>query len=68
MPSLDVKPFVRFGDDVIDHCLDIVLAFVHSELSICAGALAHDPFDMRHFAMRAELVDFTYHELEQFIQ
>ena len=37
------------------------------KLSICAGAFAHDAFDVRHFALAAEFVYFGRDEFEQFV-
>src|SRR5256885_12289344 len=38
------------------------------QLSIRAGAFAHDSFDVRHLALTAELVDLGGNEFEQLIQ
>jgi hypothetical protein len=66
--SFNRQTFVRFGDNLVNDCLDIVRAFVRCELSIRASAFAHNAFDVRHLALRAKLVYLTGYELKQFVQ
>src|SRR6266496_3018013 len=59
MGSLDTQPLIRFGDDVIDHSFHVVGLFPYRQLPISPGAFVHDPFDVRHLALRAELDQFS---------
>ena len=52
---------------MIDNGLHVMGPFLGCELSICAGAFAHDAFDVRHLAVRAELVCLAGHKFEQLV-
>ena len=62
-----VETFVRFCDDMIDNGLHVLRAFPDRQLPIRAGAFAHDPFDVRHLLLSAELIYLGRDKLEQFI-
>ena len=49
------------------YCLHILRALPNGQLSIRAGAFAHDPLDVRHLALAAELVHFGGDELQQLV-
>ena len=42
--------------------------FPNRELSVRAGAFAHDPLDVRHLAFAAELVHFGGNKFEQLVK
>ena len=52
---------------MIDDGFHVLGVFPGGQLSICAGAFAHDPLDVRHFVLAAELVYLGRDELKQFI-
>src|SRR5262249_16979214 len=57
-----------FGHDLINHRFHVVGAPKRGELSIRAGAFAHDALDMRHLALTAKLANLGRNKLEQFIE
>ncbi|OLD47940.1 MAG: hypothetical protein AUI83_13830 [Armatimonadetes bacterium 13_1_40CM_3_65_7] len=59
---------MRFRDDLIDHRFHILRTFPHHKLPIRAGAFAHDPLDMRHFRLSAQLFHFRANELEHLMK
>ena len=66
--SCHTQRFVCFGDNVIDHCLHIVCAFPHHELSIGASALAHDPLDqVALLVLIPQLLHFGSDELQHLV-
>ena len=52
---------------MIDDGLHVVRAFPDLQLSVRAGAFAHDPFNVRHLSLCAELAYLGRDELEQLI-
>src|SRR6476620_1483496 len=60
----DLRPdaFRRFGDDIVDDRAQIAGPFVHRQLSIGAGASAHDLEGVFHLAPTAELVHYVIDE------
>ena len=67
MRSPGTQTFVRFRDDMIDHGFHILRVFPPGELPVGAGAFAHDPFDVRHLRLRAELIYLGRDKFEQFV-
>jgi hypothetical protein len=61
------QSFVRFRDDVIDYGFHVLRPLPNRQLSVRAGAFAHDSLDMRHLPLRPEFVYFSRNELEQLI-
>ena len=57
--------FIGFCHDQIDHVMHVVLAFPSCDLPVGPGAFAHDPFNMRHLFLTAQLVHFRGDEIEQ---
>src|SRR6516164_730533 len=53
---------------MIYDCFHVLGALPRGELSVSAGALANNPFDVRHFSLAAEFLNFGRDEVEQFVQ
>jgi hypothetical protein len=63
----DTQTFVRFRDDMIDDGFHVLGVLPGGQLSIRAGAFAHDPLDVRHLLLSAELIYLGRDKLEQFV-
>ena len=66
--SGDVEPFVRFCDNMIDYCLNVVRALISSQLSVGSSALAHDALDVRHLGLVAEFVHLGCYKCEHLVK
>ena len=62
-----VQTFVRFCDDMVDDSFHVLRPFPDSKLPIRASAFAHDPLNVCHLILGAELIYFSRDKLEQFV-
>jgi len=62
-----IQTFVRFCDDMVDDSFHVPCPLPDSELPIRASTFTHDPLDVRHLILGAELIHFSRDELEQLV-
>src|SRR5207249_11031843 len=64
---LQIEALTCFGHNLVDHGFGVLSAFPHPQLSVRARPFAQDRFEVRHFALAAELFHFRRDEFEDLV-
>lgn len=64
---VQLKAFVSFRDDLIDHGFCVLRALPDGQLSIRSRAFMQNSLDVRHLALAAELVHLRRDELQDLV-
>src|SRR5258707_6518613 len=59
---------LRFRDDVVDDCFQVIGLLEHLELPISSSATLDDLQGVLDICARAEIIDDVIHEFEQFVE